>query len=253
MSAALQIEELSVRYGDSVAVDQVSLTMQPGECLAILGANGAGKSSLAAAIARVVTSTTGSIIIDGQEVSAWSAHRLVRSGVAYLPEQRAIFPGLLVEENLRLAVRRMTRDHRRSAIEDAFDLFPVLRDRREQTAATLSGGEQQMLALASALVTHPKLLVCDELSLGLAPVIVDIVYGALNRAREAGLTIVLIEQYVDKALGIADNALIMRRGRQVWAGAADAARDTVAQQYLGSTPETDSSSGTHPQKEVESH
>lgn len=244
MTATVEIDDLSVRYGDAVAVDSVSFNLQPGECLAVLGANGAGKSSLAAAIARVVTTTSGTVRLDGNDVTGRAPHRLVREGVAFLPEQRAIFPMLSVEDNLRLGVRRLPRGERATAIAEAFDYFPVLKERRAQIASTLSGGEQQMLAMSSALVTHPRLLICDELSLGLAPVVVDAVYRALERARESNMTIILIEQYVDKALSLADNALIMRRGKQVWYGAAAEARATVIHQYLGHAPETELASAS---------
>ena len=153
--------------------------------------------------------------------------------MVYLPEGRGIFPTLTVAENIRLGLRTLPRGRRSAAETRAYECFPILGERRKQVAQTLSGGEQQMLALARALVTDPRLIIIDELSLGLAPKVIDTVYVALAQTQRTGVSIVLIEQYVNKALSFADRALIMRRGRVMWSGTVDVGMAAVVQGYLG--------------------
>ena len=233
-SPLLHVSHIDVSYGNARALSDVSLEVAPGEVLAVLGANGAGKSSLAAAIAGAVPVAGGRIELDGADVTGWPAHRLSRAGVAYVPEGRGIFPHLSVVDNLRVALRHaVPAGERGAAIERAVDTFPILGERRRQQAGTLSGGEQQMLSLARVLVAPPRVLVADEMSLGLAPLMVDMVFDALGRAQRDGVTIVLVEQYVERALAFASRALILRRGRVGWQGrTADAGRELVAE-YLG--------------------
>jgi branched-chain amino acid transport system ATP-binding protein len=230
----LTVSRLDVSYGDARALFDVSLEVAPGEVLAVLGANGAGKSSLAAAVAGAVPVAAGRIALDGADVTSWPAHRMSRAGVAYVPEGRGIFPHLSVLDNLRVALRHaVPAGDRAAAIERAIETFPILGQRRRQQAGTLSGGEQQMLNLARVLAAPPRLLVADEMSLGLAPLMVDVVFEGLDRARREGVTIVLVEQYVERALAFASRALILRRGRVGWQGpTADAGRELVAE-YLG--------------------
>jgi branched-chain amino acid transport system ATP-binding protein len=230
----LTVSRLDVSYGDARALFDVSLEVAPGEVLAVLGANGAGKSSLAAAVAGAVPVAAGRIALDGADVTSWPAHRMSRAGVAYVPEGRGIFPHLSVLDNLRVALRHaVPAGDRAAAIERAIETFPILGQRRRQQAGTLSGGEQQMLNLARVLAAPPRLLVADEMSLGLAPLMVDVVFEGLDRARRDGVTIVLVEQYVERALVFASRALILRRGRVGWQGpTADAGRELVAE-YLG--------------------
>jgi branched-chain amino acid transport system ATP-binding protein len=232
----LAVKDLRITYGDAQAVDGVSFSVERGQCLAILGANGAGKSSIAQCLAGLVPAASGTVTVDGEETTHSRGYDLAKRGVAYLPEGRGIFPGLTVAENVTLGVRVLPKAERSTAEERVYELFPKLGQRRKQQAATLSGGEQQMLAVGRALVTKPQLMVVDELSLGLAPLIIDDIYTAMTTAREAGTTMVLIEQYVERALAFADEALVLRRGVVVWSGAADGAAEEVAHSYMGNDP-----------------
>jgi branched-chain amino acid transport system ATP-binding protein len=231
----LEVTDLRIVYGEAQAVDGVSFTVPRGSCLAILGANGAGKSSIAQCLAGLVPAQSGTIRIDGEDTTKASGHSLARRGVAFLPEGRGIFPSLSVADNIALGLRVLPKDARAAAEARVEDFFPILGKRRKQQAATLSGGEQQMLAVARALVTEPKLIVVDELSLGLAPLIIDDIYAALVVARQTGTTMVLIEQYVERALSFADEAIVLRRGVVAWSGAANGAAQDVAHSYMGET------------------
>jgi len=234
MSDLLSVERLSVSYGEARALIDVSFSLRRGGALAVLGANGAGKSSLAAAIAGRVRPASGRVRLDGVDITRWSPHRVNRAGVAYVPEGRGIFPHLNVIDNLRAMLRyAVPRNERDAALARAFELFPVLDDRRDQSAGTLSGGEQQMLSLARVLAAPPVLLVAEEMSLGLAPLMVNAVFDALRKAKEACVTVLLIEQYAERALAFADDALIMQQGAVTWAGRAGDAHDEVFARYLG--------------------
>jgi branched-chain amino acid transport system ATP-binding protein len=233
----LTVDGLTVSYGEARALVGVGFDVAEGGVTAVLGPNGAGKSSLAAAVAGVVRPSAGRVRFDGRDVTGRPAHRISRLGIAYLPEQRGVFPHLTVHDNLRAQLRHaVPGGGRDEAIAAAFELFPVLGARRSQAAGTLSGGEQQMLALARVLVAPPRLLIADEMSFGLAPKLVDLVFDSLVRARESGVTIVLVEQYIDRALELADRALILQRGSVVWQGPADEARDAALSGYLGEVP-----------------
>ncbi len=230
----LTVDGLEVAYGEARALFGVSLDLEQGKVLAVLGPNGAGKSSLAAAIAGVVRPSGGRVAFEGRDVTGRSAARMSRLGVAYIPEDRALFPHLSVIDNLRARIRyAVPRHDRRAALGRALETFPVLAERRAQQASTLSGGEQQMLSLARVLAAPPRLLIADEMSLGLAPRMVDLVFDALERARNDGVTILLVEQYVERALALADDALILRRGRVAWRGAAADAGHELVGEYLG--------------------
>jgi branched-chain amino acid transport system ATP-binding protein len=230
----LATEGLEVQYGGARALFGVDLEAAPGEVLAVLGPNGAGKSSLASAITGRVPPAAGAVRIEGRDVTGLSAARISRLGVASVPEERAIFPHLSVHDNLRVLLRHaVPRAERAAALERALETFPVLAERRRQQAGTLSGGEQQMLSLARVLAAPPRLLVADEMSLGLAPLVVDLVFESLRRARDDGVTILLVEQYVERALDLADHAVILRRGRVTWRGPATDAHAEVAAGYLG--------------------
>jgi ABC-type branched-subunit amino acid transport system ATPase component len=231
--AMLEVRDLSVRYGSSQALFGVSLSVAPGTVLALLGANGAGKSTFARSVSGLVPPSAGKVIFQGQDVTGLSAHRIRALGLAYVPEGRGIFPGLTVIDNLRMAVGQEPRRDRPIAIERAIDRFPVLGLRRAQRAGSLSGGEQQMLALARALAVSPKLIIADELSLGLAPLVTESVFEGLEAARQAGVTIVLSEQYVHRALAMADTCVILTRGEIGWSGPAAAAGQEVINRYLG--------------------
>ena len=232
--ARLDVRGLGVSYGGARALAGVGLRVEAGRTTAVLGANGAGKSSLAAAIAGAVTPQLGRIELDGADITRWPAHRRARAGVAYVPEGRGIFPSLTVLDNLRAMLRNAVPPAERAdALEHALLVFPLLGERRRQAAGTLSGGEQQMLALARVLAAPPRLLVADEMSLGLAPRMVDTVFDALARAHERGVTIVLVEQYVERALELADSAVLLRQGEVAWSGPAAEAGDELRSSYLG--------------------
>ena len=233
----LEVSELEVRYGAIRAVRGVSLRAGEGELIAILGANGAGKSSTLKCIAGALKASAGEIRLDGQDVTSAKPERMVRLGVAMVPETRDVFPDLTVAENLTLG----SYIHRRNAAEveatreRMLTLFPRLRERSRQAAGTLSGGEQQMLVIARALMSRPKLLLLDEPSLGLAPVVVDTIFDMIAELKRSGLTIVLVEQNAAKALSVADRAYVMRLGKIAAQGpAAEIAADTdLGALYLG--------------------
>ena len=231
----LAVENLSVRYGEAVALNGVSFCLGEGKAVAVLGANGAGKSSLARALSGLVPSREGRIVFAGDEINTWPPHRIRRAGLVQLPEGRAIFRELTVIENLRMAAATLGgRQARQQGVELALEIFRPLVDRRNQTAHLLSGGEQQMLSLARALITSPKLVIADEMSLGLAPHVVDLAFDALDRARQAAVTIILIEQYVHRALAFADECLVLQRDAVAWSGPASAAPTELLSHYLGS-------------------
>ena len=229
----LEVHDLDVSYGSSRALFGVSLEVQPGTVVAVLGANGAGKSTLARTISGLVAPTVGKVFFEGQDVTGMPAHRIRRLGLTYIPEGRGIFPGLSVVDNLRMAVAQERRQDRAGAIERAIDRFPVLGQRGSQRAGSLSGGEQQMLALARALAVSPKLVIADEMSLGLAPLVAESVFEGLEEARRSGITIVLSEQFVHRALAMADTCVILMRGRVGWSGPASEAGQEVIDRYLG--------------------
>lgn len=229
----LTVENLDVRYGSSRALFGVSLSVAPGSVLAVLGANGAGKSTLARAVSGLVPPTAGRVLFDGQDITHMPAYRIRKLGLTYIPEGRGIFPGLSVVDNLRMAVGREKRHERAAAIDRAIDRFPVLGQRRGQRAGSLSGGEQQMLALARALAVSPKLIIADEMSLGLAPIVTESVFQGLDDARRSGITIVLTEQFVHRALAMADSCVILTRGHVGWYGSASEAGQEVIDRYLG--------------------
>jgi branched-chain amino acid transport system ATP-binding protein len=231
----LKAESLDVRYGPFRALFDVSVDLAAGETVALLGANGAGKSTLGRAISGLVPVTSGRIYFDGNDITGWPAHRRRQAGLAYIPEGRGIFPGLSVIDNLRMAVSKVEggKAQRRAAIGRAEEMFPILGDRRHQRAGSLSGGEQQMLALSRALVTTPKVIIADEMSLGLAPLVVETVFEGLERAREMGIAILMIEQFVHRALAIANRCAIFSRGSVSWSGPASAAGPAVLDRYLG--------------------
>jgi branched-chain amino acid transport system ATP-binding protein len=230
----LRLDGVDIKYGTAIAVAGVSFEVSPGSTIAILGPNGAGKSTLARALAGLVPVAKGHIWFKGQDIASLSAYRIRRLGLAYLPEERGIFPTLTVSENLRLAVRRLpTRSEKQEGIKKAFAMFPGLRGREAQRADTLSGGEQQMLALGRIVSFQPEVLVADEISFGLAPRLVDEAFLGLERLRDSGVAIVLIEQFVSRALQFSDQCLILSGGSPSWAGdVKDLGADVVAH-YLG--------------------
>ncbi|MER7687215.1 ABC transporter ATP-binding protein [Streptomyces sp. NPDC097610] len=228
----LRVKDLAVRYGSAQAVFGVSFELSPNSALAVLGPNGAGKSTLARTLSGLVPSCGGSAEFAGQDLLKLSAPRIRRAGLVHLPEGRGVFPGLTVQENLRMALTVDKRGRTR-ALERAFEIFPVLAERRRQPAGTLSGGEQQMLSLARALMVSPRLVIADEMSLGLSPKAVDIVFDSLARARDSGVSVIMIEQFARRALDFADQGLILHRGRSSWFGPAEEAGEELLHRYLG--------------------
>jgi branched-chain amino acid transport system ATP-binding protein len=229
----LKVESIDVRYGTSQALFGVSMEVEAGSLVAVLGANGAGKSTLARTVSGLVPTTAGRICFDGVDITKRAPHKLSAEGLAHIPEGRGLFPGLTVQENLRMAVKQLKRSEREAAVDRAIELFPVLGDRLRQGARTLSGGEQQMLALARVLAVRPKLIIADEMSLGLAPRVAETVFEGLEEARSTGVTVVLIEQFVHRALALADRCVILTRGRVGWSGPTAEAHQEVIDRYLG--------------------
>jgi branched-chain amino acid transport system ATP-binding protein len=229
----LEVRDLDVSYGSSQALFSVSVSVEPGTVLAVLGANGAGKSTLARAVSGLVRPGGGKVFFEGREVTGLPAYKMRKLGLTYIPEGRGIFPGLTVIDNLRMAVAQERRGERASCIDRAIERFPVLGNRRTQRAGSLSGGEQQMLALARALAVSPKLVIADEMSLGLAPLVAESVFEGLEDARRSGITIVLTEQFVHRALSMADSCIILTRGHVGWSGPASGAGQEVIDRYLG--------------------
>jgi branched-chain amino acid transport system ATP-binding protein len=234
-STLLSVDNLSVRYGRLQALDDVSFTIPEGSVLAIVGANGAGKSSLGRALSGLVTPAAGRICVQGIDITAWPADRIRRAGVAYLPEGRGVFPTLTVIDNLRMGVRWMkSKADRQASITRSFDLFPILQNRRAQKAGTLSGGEQQMLSLARSFAVLPSLLIADELSLGLAPMMVDVVFEQLEWVHHQKATIIVIEQFIHRALQFADDLMILNRGSIVWQGPTGSiSHQEIVDRYMG--------------------
>ncbi len=218
----LEVSGLQVRYGAIRAVRDVSLRLAEGELITLLGANGAGKSSTLMCIAGALRAASGSIRLDGEDVTSATPEAMVRRGVATVPETRDVFPDLTVAENLRLGayVRRKDIDGVAADRARMFEMFPVLAERTNQPAGTLSGGEQQMLVIARAMMSRPRLLLLDEPSLGLAPTIVDRIFEMIVALKESGLTILLVEQNAAKALAVADRAYVMRLGEIAAEGSA---------------------------------
>ena len=236
MSALLEVANLEAYYGRTKALHGVSFSMAAGGITTILGANGAGKTTTLRAISRLVK-TSGSIRVDGQPIDQCEPEQVVQLGVAHAPEGRGTFVQLSVEENLRLgAWGRRSRDGIERDFERVYGYFPVLKERRQQAAGTLSGGEQQMLAVARALMLKPRLLLLDEPSLGLAPLIVQEIFRILRTAnRESGVSILLVEQNAALALDLADHVFLLETGRVVMEGPSEVlkADDAIRRSYLG--------------------
>jgi branched-chain amino acid transport system ATP-binding protein len=232
----LSVEGLNVFYGLAQALWDVSLQVNRGEIVSIIGSNGAGKSTTLKTIAGLLRPKSGSIKFDGSELSRTPPHKIIEKGIALVPEGRWLFPVMTVQENLELgAYTKEARRHLRDIFEEVFNLFPILKERRKQLAGTLSGGEQQMLAIARALMSRPKLLMLDEPSLGLAPSIVRKVFEVIERINEGGVAILLVEQNVHHALNISDRGYVLENGRIALSGRSDELLENehVKKAYLG--------------------
>ncbi len=210
----LKLQDIQLAYGPITAVRKANVEVRAGEVVAIVGGNGAGKSTLLKGIAGLMPVTSGQIVFDGEDVSRLPPHRRVAKGIALSPEGRQVFPDQTVHDNLTLGAyfRRLPNEALEAEIEEQFRLFPRLRERRDQLAVTLSGGEQQMLAIARALMGRPRLLLLDEPSLGLAPKIIQEIFDIIVSLRRSGITILLVEQMANMALAIADRAYVLETG-----------------------------------------
>jgi len=234
--AALRIESMHVHYGSIHAVKGVSIEVKKGQIITLIGANGAGKSTTLKAVMNLVKKSSGKVYFQGIDITDKPTHTIVQLGIAMVPEGRRIFPNLTVYENLMMgAYNRKDLDGVEKDLEWVFSLFPRLKERLKQPGGTLSGGEQQMLAVARGLMTRPKLLMLDEPSLGLAPLLVKEVFEVIQRIRDEGVTILLVEQNAYGALKIADYAYVLETGRIVLQGPGNEllTNDDVRKAYLG--------------------
>jgi ABC-type branched-subunit amino acid transport system ATPase component len=216
----LDVGGLRVRFGKVVVLDGVDFRVDEGEIVALLGTNGAGKSTLLRTISGLWRPAAGTVTFAGGDITGHAPHRIVRRGLVQMPGGRATFPGLTVEENLRVGAACVAKDGRQQRVDEVLALFPWLDERRSQLAGTLSGGQQQMLALGRALIARPRLIMIDELSLGLAPTIVAELLTVIAGLREQGTSIVVVEQHVDLALSFADRAYFLERGQVRFEGPA---------------------------------
>ncbi|MCX7264388.1 MAG: ABC transporter ATP-binding protein [Betaproteobacteria bacterium] len=235
MSALLEVQNLSAGYGAVQVLRGVDLHVQAGELVALLGSNGAGKTTLNAVLSGLLPASAGTVRFDGQEFKWLSPRKVVQAGLIHVPEGRKVFPNLSVHENLWLGAFARARERRTVNLEKIFEIFPRLLERSQQLAGTLSGGEQQMLAIGRGLMAEPRLLILDEPSLGLSPLLVDEMFSLIRRLRADGLAILLVEQNVGQSLEIADRAYVMENGLIRFTGLpADLlASDTLRQAYLG--------------------
>lgn len=235
--ALLEVRGIDVAYGAVTALRDVTLEVNEGERVALIGANGAGKTTTLRAISGLLAPTRGEIIFDGQPIQGLPAHVVVGRGVAHAPEGRALFGGMTVEENLRFGfLARPAGASYEARLEHVYVQFPRLKERRAQAAGTMSGGEQQMLVVGRALMAEPRLLMVDELSLGLAPKIVAQLFDILEAAHDGGTAILIVEQFVDLALQHTDRAYLLAKGAVALTGTSDEVRSSgsLAQGYLGS-------------------
>jgi len=232
----LDLKSVDAGYGTFQALFGVSLEVKAGEAVGVIGPNGAGKTTLMRVISGLIRPRAGAITMQGTNVLATPPHRIVNLGIAHVPENRRLFPRLTVEENLKMgAFVREARAHYDERLEVVFGLFPRMKERRHQMAGTMSGGEQQMCAIGRALMSDPKLLLLDEPSAGLAPVVVQQVFDLVRRIRESGLTVLIVEQNVQQVLHVVDRAYLLEAGtiRASGTSAEMLASDTIKQAYLG--------------------
>ena len=229
--AGLELRSISAGYGRTIVVRDVDLEVPRGSVVALLGPNGAGKTTLLRVASGLIRPKSGDVLANGMAVTGFAPHARTSKGICLIPEGRGVFRGLSVRENLQLSVPSGRTNGR---VEAALDVFPVLRQRLGQPAGTLSGGQQQMVALARAFLAKPEVVLLDEVSMGLAPIVVDEIFQALGVLRDAGISLLLVEQYVTRALELADHAYLMNRGTISFSGPpSDLDADEVMRRYLG--------------------
>lgn len=234
--AMLEVKDLHVHYGVIEALKGVSLEVNEGEIVSLIGANGAGKTTMLHAISNIVNKSGGSVMFLGEDISKMPAKKIVATGLIQVPEGRHIFTGLTVYENLQMgAFLRKDKDGMKKDLEHVYELFPILKERLKQDASTLSGGEQQMLAMARALMAKPKLLLLDEPSMGLAPILVKEIFNIIQEINDQGTTVLLVEQNAKMALSIADRAYVLETGSVVLTGPGKKLMESpeIQKSYLG--------------------
>jgi branched-chain amino acid transport system ATP-binding protein len=232
-SSMLEIQNLTGGYGDTTVLRDVTISVPDASVVALLGPNGAGKTTTLRMASGLARPKQGSVIFDGKEITKLSPYQRARRGLCLIPEGRGIFPSLTVRENLVLYV---SKGEQRAAYERAVDTFPVLGDRKSQIAGTLSGGEQQMLALVRAYVANPKLVLVDEASLGLAPLVVNAIFAFIERIAAEGVSLLIVEQYINRALALASTVYLLHQGRIVYSGPAEGLdEERVFALYTGET------------------
>lgn len=232
----LELEGVRAAYGQFPCIHGISMNIAAGEAVAVIGANGAGKTSLLRVISGMLPATAGRMTMDGTDLRAIAPHRIIDTGIAHVPENRRLFPRLTVEENLRMgSFPRAARGHFKERLDYVYDLFPKMKERRSQAAGTMSGGEQQMCAIARALMSKPRLILLDEPSTGLAPVVVQQVFEFVRRISAEGYTVLIVEQNVKQVLKVTDRACLIEKGQIEAAGtsAEMMASDSVRQSYMG--------------------
>ena len=235
MGTILKVDNINVYYGAIHAIKGISFEVNEGEIVTLIGANGAGKSTTLQTVSGLLRSRTGSIEFNGENISHVPAHKLVYKGLAQVPEGRRIFLQMSVEENLEMGAFTQKNAGIDADLESVYEQFPRLRERKKQIAGTLSGGEQQMLAMGRALMSHPKLLMLDEPSMGLAPILVEQIFDIIRQLHKNGTTILLVEQNAQMALSVADRAYVLETGRITLSGTGKelAESDEVRKAYLG--------------------
>ncbi len=234
--AMLEIKDLQVYYGMIQAIKGVSFEVNEGEVIALIGANGAGKTTILHTITGLLSPKAGSICFEGKDITKVPAHKIVSMGMAHVPEGRRVFSGLTVLQNLKLgAYTRKNKEEIEQTLRTVYDRFPRLEERQNQMAGTLSGGEQQMLAMGRALMSHPKIILMDEPSMGLSPIFVNEIFDIIEQVSKSGTTVLLVEQNAKKALSIADRAYVLETGKIVLDGKAQDLLndDSIKKAYLG--------------------
>ena len=232
MNSLLKVQKLEARYGDFQALFGINMEVGEGDAVALIGSNGAGKSTLMKSLCGLIAVTPDSIVLDGQPIGGLPSHEIVRRGIAMVPEGRKLFRSLSVEENLRIGAFAERKGP--WTLERVFSLFPILKEKRSLPGTSLSGGQQQMVAIGRALMSNPKLLLCDEISLGLSPAVIQDIYAALPSIRAEGLSVVIVEQDIDTAVRSAKHVYCLMHGRVSLHGASDAVtKQQISAAYFG--------------------